>query len=245
MNVAGPRRFIYSPQIPLIGRPDVTGYGTAELWVDAIDRDVANDVIRRNHYSRKVYSASTLHFGVFYRGELAGVLQYGFAMNPASAPSVVAGTGMHEYLELNRMWLSDDCPRNSESMSIGYTIRAIRKIRPAVAWIQSFADERCGGLGVVYQACSFLYCGEHLATFWELDGVVYHNSLMTRDPSLSRAAAVLQAGKGRAVAHSLRQFRYIRFLRAGFRDRLLLDVHPYPKRQTTDLDAPAFMEAAA
>lgn len=226
--------FRYSDQVALIGSPDVTGFGTSDFYVNAIDRDTANDLIRRNHYSRKVYSASTLHFGVFANGRIVGALQYGFAMNPQSMASVVKDTKDNEYLELNRMWLDDACPRNSESRALSYTIRVIRKVRPAVAWIQSFADERCGGLGVVYQAASFLYCGEHTATFWELDGEVYHNSLMTRRPELSKAAARLQAGKDRAVAYDLRQFRYIRFLRPQFRKRLLLPVLPYPKRHDDD-----------
>ena len=54
------------------------------------------------------------------------------------------------------MWLSDDAPRNSESRAISYAVKYIRKACPSVVWIQSFADERCGGLGVVYQAANFL-----------------------------------------------------------------------------------------
>lgn len=36
-------------------------------------------------------------------------------MNPASPDSLVAGTLMHEYRELNRMWLDDRAPCNGES----------------------------------------------------------------------------------------------------------------------------------
>ena len=60
------------------------------------------------NYSKKVYSATYIHLGVFVDGELLGVLQYGYAMNPASCGSVVEGTEMNQYLELNRMWLSVD-----------------------------------------------------------------------------------------------------------------------------------------
>ena len=66
------------------------------------------------------------------------------------------------------MWLSDDAPRNSESRAISYALKYIRRACPSVAWVQSYADERCQGLGVVYQACSFLYLGFHKArsTSW-------------------------------------------------------------------------------
>lgn len=128
------------------GSREAIGFGDASFSVRLIDRNLANDLIIANHYSRRVYRASTLHLGVFMAAELVGVLQFGFAMNPASADSVVAGTLMTEYLELNRMWLADVAPRNSESRALAYAIRLIRRVRPAVKWIQSFADERCACL---------------------------------------------------------------------------------------------------
>ena len=54
-------------------------------------------------------------------------------------------------------------------------IKKLKKKYPKIKWIQSFADERCGGFGIVYQACSFSYFGEHNSLFWTLDGVIYHN----------------------------------------------------------------------
>ena len=58
---------------------------------------------------------------------------------------------------------------------------------PSVAWVQSYADERCQGLGVIYQACSFLYLGFHESPLSELDGEVYYKLLLT---ATSRAASV-------------------------------------------------------
>jgi len=199
------------------------------MTVREIDRDQANAVIIANHYSRKVYAASTVHLGVWIGDLMIGVLQFGFAMNPASAPSVVAGTAPDEYLELNRMWLDDAAPRNSESRAISLAMAYLRQSRPNVGWVQSFADERCGRNGVVYQAAGFSYHGEHTAIFWMIDGTFYHNSLMTRDPSLTPAAAFCQGNKERAVAHHFRQFRYLRFLRPAFRRRCLWPQLPFPK----------------
>ena len=150
--------------------------------------------------------------GVFINGQFLGVLQYGYAMNPASCSSVVDGTEMNQYLELNRMWLSDSAGRNSESTAISYSIKYIKGKYPRIKWIQSFADERCGCFGIVYQACSFSYYGEHDSVFWTLNGVVYHNSLMTRNPKLSKAAALIQNNRDKAKSETLRQFRYIKFI---------------------------------
>ena len=165
---------------------------------------------------------------------MLGVLQYGYAMNPASCGSVVEGTQMDEYLELNRMWLDDKAERNSETKAISYSLRYIRSKFPKIKWIQSFADERCGCFGIVYQAASFSYYGEHVSTFWTVDGEVYHNSLMTRDPKLSRSAKFLQDNKERATSEELRQFRYIKFIDKRWKKKCLLKEQPYPKYYNGD-----------
>jgi hypothetical protein len=219
---------IYSSQESLLGEPEVVGWRKGDLAVEEIDRDIANEIIRQNHYSGKIYKGTYLHYGAFWRGELVGIAQYGYAMNPASQESVVSGTKLNEYLELNRLWVDDSMPKNSESALLALTLRVI-KATTRVKWIQSFADERCRLFGAVYQACSFLYCGEHTATFWEVEGTWFHNSLMSRDPSLTPKARFLQENKHRATPYNLRQFRYLKFLDPSYRSKLQLKTYPYPK----------------
>ena len=225
---------IYDNQLKLFGAREIIGFGSDEWYVKEIDRGLANKLIVKNHYSKKFYNASYIHLGVFIYGELLGVLQYGYAMNPASCGSVVEGTQMDEYLELNRMWLDDKAKRNSETMAISYSLRYIRSKFPKIKWIQSFADERCGCFGIVYQAASFSYYGEHVATFWTVDGEIYHNSLMTRDPKLSKSAKFLQDNKERATSEELRQFRYIKFIDKRWKKKCLLKEQPYPKYYNGD-----------
>lgn len=221
--------YILSDQGSLFGHIEVIGFGLPHFNVKEIGRDLANKLIVENHYSGKFYNATYIHLGVFKDGEIKGVLQLGYAMNPASQESVVKNTGIKDYLELNRMWLSDDCPKNSESMAISFAIKYIKKKHPNIRWIQSFADERCGKNGIVYQAANFGYYGEHSATFWTLDNEVYHNSLMTRNPKLSVAAAKLQANKEKAVPSELRQFRYLYFIHRSAENDCLLERQDYPK----------------
>lgn len=199
-----------------MGERRAVGFGFDDFHVKEIDRDTANDIIIKNHYSGKFYSASYIHLGVFSGGVLSGVLQFGHAMNPASYSSVCSGTKKNEYLELNRMWISDDLPRNSESRAVSCAIKYLRQAWPAIKWIQSFADERCGRGGVVYQACNFRFYGEHVSTFWELDGVFYHNSQMTRAPEQRKGAAFLQSNRDKATPHEFRQWRYIYFMKPRF-----------------------------
>lgn len=223
------KKYIYSEQSSLWGDPELLGFGSKDFYIKEIDRKLANKVIVKNHYSKKFYNATYIHLGLFVNEELQGVLQYGYAMNPASCGSVVEGTKQNEYLELNRMWIADNVGEYPESRAISYSLKYIRRKYPKIKWIQSFADERCGGFGIVYQACSFGYYGEHKSVFWELDGQIYHNSLMTRNPELSKAAKQIQINKDRAISYSLRQFRYIKFLDQREKKKCLLKEQPYPK----------------
>lgn len=242
------KNFIYSDQLALFGRRDIIGFGRKDFYVKEINRELANNTIIKNHYSHKIYSASYIHLGVFINDEMVGVLQYGYAMNPASQESVVKGTKIDEYLELNRMWLDDKAPRNSESQAISYSIKYIKaKYNGKIKWIQSFADERCGRFGVVYQACSFAYYGEHKQLFWELDGVVYHNIQMTVSEDGKRYSAVvdhLQKNKDRAKRMELRQFRYIFFIDQRYKKNCCLKELDYPKHYAEDAEAGGKGESA-
>lgn len=226
---------IYSDQLSMFGNRDIIGYSNGNIYVKEVERDMANDIIKKNHYSHKVYNGTYIHLGVYINDKLYGILQYGYAMNPASGNSVVEGTSINQYLELNRMWIDDIGGKNTESMAISCSITYIKHKYPKIKWIQSFADERCGCFGIVYQACSFNYYGEHNNIFWYLDGIAYHNTNMTIAKNTKRynnnvgGAKYLQENKDRAERVELRQFRYIKFLDKSWKKKCLLKEMPYPK----------------
>lgn len=227
---------IYDNQQTLFGAREIIGFGSDDFYVKEIERKLANDLIVKNHYSKKFYNATYIHLGIFICGELLGVLQYGYAMNPASCGGVVEGTQMDEYLELNRMWLDDKAKRNSETMALSYSLRYIRSKFPKIKWIQSFADERCGCFGIVYQAASFSFYGEHISSFWSLDGETFHNSIMTSEKAGPRGYKLLNdpKNKDRVEKHTLRQFRYIKFIDKRWKKKCLLKEQPYLKYYNGD-----------
>lgn len=212
----------------IMGETSPQGFGCRAFYVAQIPCKTAREIITQHHYSHRFVNNSYIHLGVFVQGVFLGVLQFGYTLCPACAGKIVRGTVQGQYLELNRMWLSDEAPRNSESRAISYAIKFIRRACPTVAWVQSFADERCSGLGVVYQASNFLYCGSHVSEFYELDGEFYHSMMTTRKDS--KRALYLQENLTRAVCYRYRQFRYIFFLKSDWQKRLIYTVLPYPKR---------------
>jgi adenine modification enzyme len=231
--------YIYDTQGSLWGSRDVIGFGSPDFHIREIPRKEANAIIIKNHYSKKVCNAATthIHLGVFIEGDLLGVLQYGYAMNPQSMNKVVKDTELYMYKELNRMWLDDKAGRNSESKAISYSIKYIRQKHKAVKWIQSFADERCGGLGIVYQAANFNFYGTHKSVFWEFEDEVFHNSAITNNNRSKKSELEKRGFWDKAVKHELRQFRYIFFIDKRWKKQCLLKEQPYPKHYKEKKDA--------
>lgn len=214
----------------LNGSEALAGFGSRSFYVAQLPRAEANQMIITNHYSGRIVNNSYIHLGVWIGGVLRGALQFGYALNPlAGAQKFVAGTQVDQYLELNRMWLDDVAPRNSESRALSYAFKFIKRACPKVAWVQSFADERCGGWGVVYQAANFLYLGHHRTSFYELDGQAYHPMLLTAHKKSGQRGQYLRANKHRAIKRSLLQFRYIYLIKPSWRTRFKKAPLPFPK----------------
>lgn len=223
---------IYSNQQTIFGQREIIGFGSAEFYIKEIDRNIAIEIIVKNHYSKKVFNNSYIHLGCFINEELLGVLQFGHLLNNLSVGALIEGTKPGEALELNRMWFDDKAKRNSESRALSYCIRYIRSKFRNIQWIQSFADQRCGRFGVVYQASNFSYYGEHTSDFYEINGEFYHQIMLTnngRSASNSVKAKKLKAVKHEAIKHTLRQFRYIYFMNAKTKKKCKLMEMPYPK----------------
>jgi len=144
-----------------------------------IPAKVARDIVKNYHYSHKVVPNSNLHLGIFDKqsNELVGALQFGPPMNPKSTPNNIAeGSNSAEMLELNRMVMADDQPRNSESQAISLCINWIRKFRKDLHYLLSFSDGKEGNVGYIYQATNWTYVGFRLSdSFYKLDGTIMHS----------------------------------------------------------------------
>ena len=224
------KQYIYSSQSSLWGEPELLGFGSTEFYIKEIHRNLANDIIVQNHYSKKYFNNSYIHLGVFNAQEIIGVLQYGHLLNNDSIKNIVNGAQKGEAIELNRMWIADNVGEYPESRAISYSLKYIRRKYPKIKWIQSFADERCGGFGMVYQACSFDYYGEHLSTFYTDGDKFYHNIQVTA--SREKAGTQVQ-NKDELEKIKLRQFRYIKFLDQREKKKCLLKQEQYPKHYAT------------
>lgn len=132
-----------------------------DIIVKVIPSQLANEFVKRHHYSGKVVNNSVLHFGAFLDGKLGGVMQYGNPIDKRKVLPLVKTTNQtinqkwNEMLELNRMAFAPILPKYSESRCIAVSIRMIRKNAPHVKWLLSFADGTQCGDGTIYRASGF------------------------------------------------------------------------------------------
>ena len=126
-----------------------------EIIVKVIPAKIANEFVKKHHYSGKVVQNSSLHFGAFLDGKLHGVMSYGTSMDKRKVLPLVNGTLWNEMLELNRMAFDDYLPKNSESRCIAISIKLIKKNAPHIKWILSYSDGAQCGDGSIYRASGF------------------------------------------------------------------------------------------
>ena len=147
-------------------------------YIKEIDVKEARELVKKYHYSGRSVGNSKLHLGVYENGSdnLFGVLQYGYPMNPAKTPQkIVKGSNQHEMYELNRMAMTDDAPKLSESQAIGLSIKWIKKYKPEIKWLLSYSDGKEGNFGTIYQATNWKYIGYMVSnSFYRLDDMIKH-----------------------------------------------------------------------
>lgn len=215
-----------------------------EIVIKVIPSKLANDFVKKHHYSGKVVQNSQLHFGAFLDGKLHGVLQYGPSMDKKKIIGLVNDTGWNDFLELNRMAFDDYLPRNSESYCIGKSLRLIKKNAPHVKWVISFADAAQCGDGTIYRASNFVLTG------------IRENKTILEFPTGDRIAAmtleatphlsiVKKQSAYLGIEHKYRtrnewvklgakfipgyQLRYIYFIDQSYKDKLTVPIIPFSK----------------
>lgn len=142
-----------------------------DLHVAPIASPDAHAFMHRHHYSGKSVNNSQLHLGAFMGKRLVGVAQFGPPMDRRKLLGLVRGTAWNDMLELNRLAMVDDTPRNSESRFLAVCFRLIRKRYPHIEWVVSFADAAQCGDGTIYRAAGFALTGIKRNTqIWEMPG---------------------------------------------------------------------------
>lgn len=165
-------------------------------------------MVRERHYLHK-WPAVTVATLALMRGyEAVGVCVFSM---PTQA--VIQRYGGLTW-ELARLWVRDEEPTNTESWFISQAVKWVRKTRPDVIALVSWADLEQGHMGIIYQASSWTFDGmssDHRKPI--VDGKHHYRASRVRgalsDPSSLKAV--------RRVRRT-RKIRYVKMLRGPQRE---------------------------
>lgn len=213
---------------------------TPPLHFIPLPKQEATQLVIEHHYLHRKCPISWA-WGIEVGDKILGVLTIGKPCSWSATCGLVGETlqqmqedptaRSRDVFELNRLWLHDSLPRNSESQFIGWCLRQLKKVKPT-AILLSYADTAFGHTGVVYQATGWTYAGTS-APFKDitLEGFTDYRSVpmelrgdkignkraWARDPNAIR--------KERSLKH-----RYVWFANTNDRPLLRWATPTYPKR---------------
>lgn len=125
---------------------------TSRWMITILDSRTAARLVVAQHYLHRRPPISHA-FGLHVAGHLLGAVTYGV---PASRhlQKSACPTAPDKVLELNRLWLDDRLPANSESWFVS---RTLKMLPPRI--VVSYADPLFGHYGYIYRALNFRYAG--------------------------------------------------------------------------------------
>ena len=134
--------------------------------------------MKRWHYSDYVNIQEKHTFCLFRPGnfnipEMVGICVYTRPAGPSAAQKYYPENA-DAVLELRRLCLIDDTPKNAESFFVSRTIKNLKK---DINWefILSYADAEQGHTGTIYRASNFEYLGKtQPGKTLEVDGKCFH-----------------------------------------------------------------------
>jgi hypothetical protein len=121
--------------------------------VKSIKKKQTHDWLLYKHYAGRIPSISWA-FGLF-ENQLKGVCTFGTPASSTLLRGVCGEKWSDNVIELNRLVISEDCPKNTASYFVSSSI----KLLPKPKIIVSYADTSMGHVGKVYQATNFIYTG--------------------------------------------------------------------------------------
>lgn len=195
----------------------------------------------QNMCARWHYSRGAGHIG-YRHGLWDGDVLYGVSLINAPVPNVqecVFGSEhAHHVMDLQRLALPDDAPRNCESRLISGSLRLLKQQRPDVWAVVTYADTTQGHVGTIYQATNALYTGTGRTTYAWVDSRGVLRSKRSSGGGRGDHGGISKAeaeARGWTRVDSKVKHRYLYLLPDSRKHRrellalLQLPVLPYPK----------------
>lgn len=188
--------------------PKPIGITNGDLKIVVTEKSIADKIVIKQHYSKKVTKNSFLSFLV---NDGLGVLQLGYGIRPEMKHNISKEINKENYCEFDRMWLSDELPKYSESKVIGLLISFLKRVYPRIKFIITYADESAGNTGVIYQATNAI----------EIESVDVDFYLLPNGERI-HPVSMWHRHKTRAKEFLQKEYPGIKHIKGGFKQRRYL-----------------------
>ena len=144
---------------PIYENGSVVGFEVKEkeLQLRLCKKKEADELIIKNHYSHKTTQNSFLSFLVYYKGNIEGAIQIGFGIKPKT--KIIEGVSVppEQVREFDRMYLTDVCPKFSETIVISLLHNFLKTVYPEIKYLISYSDnsDDVGNEGIIYKASNY------------------------------------------------------------------------------------------
>jgi len=140
------------------------GISDGKYWIEEADGLLVDKLVVKHHYSHK----STNRFLSFLVCGQQGFLQLGYGIRPHEKHTISKLITKDNYCEFDRMWLSDDLPKYSESRVIGLLLSYLKQVYKRIQFIITYADGSVGNVGTIYKATNAIVTGKFPVDFYLL-----------------------------------------------------------------------------
>ena len=138
-----------------------------------------------------------------------GVIQLGYGIRPHMKHTWGKDVNHENSIEFDRMWLSDELPKYSETIVLSCLRRYLKHAHPKIKYILSYADGSVGNKGIIYQAGNYKKAGELKADFYILSSGERVHPVTMWHRHQSRAWALMQSLYPGIKKADGKQYRYI------------------------------------
>lgn len=143
--------------------------------IKEITKEESLVMIQKYHYSNTLPKINKHFIGFYLNNELVGVVTLGWGTRPRhTIQKIFPALDTKDYLEIGRMCMTEEMPRNSESQMLSQLVKYIKVNYKGIKILFTWADGMLGKAGYVYQASNFLYAGYSETDIYLKDGVKIH-----------------------------------------------------------------------
>ena len=201
----------------LIGKSPI-GAENENLKIIVTPSTIVDNLVKKYHYSHKPTKNRFLSFLV---NKDKGFLQLGYGIRPKIKHTISKYIVSGNFCEFDRMWLSDELPKNSESQVISLLLFYLKNVYPKIKFVITYADGSVGNRGTIYKASNAIPIGKVPVDFYLLPSGerIHPISMYHRHKSRSKYTVEKNYPGIKHIKGGEYQYRFLYILNKGMRKK--------------------------